>query len=64
MEFHKTIMGKRFYDSDLPRLIDSLNKLTSAIEKSNALKEKGIKEGKLQKVKDLKAQVIENKTKS
>jgi hypothetical protein len=64
MEFHKTIIGKRFYDSDLPRLIDSLNKLTSAIEKSNVLKEKGIKEGKLQKVKDLKAQVIENKTKS
>lgn len=45
-EFHKTTIGQKFYNTDLPRLIESLNKLSSAIEKQNAINEKLLKENK------------------
>lgn len=63
MEFHKTLMGKKFYDGDLPRLIESINRLTAALEKSNALKEKSIKENKAQAVKN-RLKVSESNTNS
>ena len=38
--FYKTPMGKKYYDHDLPRLIESQNRLAAAIEKQNLLSEK------------------------
>ena len=58
MEFHKTSMGKKFYDADLPRLIQSINRLSDALEKSNALREKDIKENKIAASKKPKAPLI------
>jgi hypothetical protein len=55
MEFHKTSMGKKFYDADLPKLIQSINRLSDALEKSIALREKDIKENKKAVSKKLKA---------
>ena len=46
MEFHKTIMGKKYYENDLPSLIKSLNKLSEAIEAQNLLTEKMLTENK------------------
>jgi hypothetical protein len=46
MEFHKTIMGKKYYENDLPLLIKSLNKLSEAIEAQNLLTEKMLTENK------------------
>lgn len=39
-EFHKTPMGRKFYDSDLPRLISVLEKIATKMEESNKLDEK------------------------
>jgi len=64
MEFHKTSMGKKFYDIDLPKLIQSINRLSDALEKSNALREKDIKENKIAASKKLKAQIAESKPNS
>ena len=38
--FHNTKMGHKYYNHDLPRLIESNNKLAAAIEKQNVLNEK------------------------
>tara|TARA_R100000005_G_C4989203_1_gene196937 strand:+ start:855 stop:1046 length:192 start_codon:yes stop_codon:yes gene_type:complete len=38
--FYKTPMGKKYYEHDLPRLIESQNRLAAAIEKQNKLFEK------------------------
>ena len=37
--FFKTPMGKKYYEHDLPKLIESQNRLASAIEKQNKLNE-------------------------
>jgi len=39
-EFHNTMMGKKYYEHDLPKLIESQNRLAAAIEKQNQLNEK------------------------
>lgn len=39
-DFHKTIMGQKFYSSDLPELIRTLSRLTEAVEYKNELTEK------------------------
>ena len=64
MEFNKTSMVKKLYDADLPRLIQSINRLSDALEKSNALREKDIKENKIAASKKLKAQITESKPNS
>ena len=46
MEFYKTSIGKKFYENDLPALIQSLNKLSEAIESQNSLTEELVKENK------------------
>jgi len=40
IEFFQTIMGRRYYESNLPRQIDAMNRLADAIEEQNKLKEK------------------------
>jgi hypothetical protein len=39
-DFHNTMMGKKYYEHDLPKLIESQNRLAAAIEKQNQLNEK------------------------
>jgi hypothetical protein len=45
-DFHKTIMGKKFYEGDLPSLIKSINRLSEALEAQNIINEKLLKENK------------------
>ena len=42
INFHETVMGRRFYDAQLPSLIKSIDRLAKAVEEQNAL----LKEGK------------------
>lgn len=42
INFHETVMGRRFYDVQLPSLIKSIDRLAKAVEEQNAL----LKEGK------------------
>tara|TARA_R110000787_G_scaffold176239_3_gene288462 strand:+ start:689 stop:856 length:168 start_codon:yes stop_codon:yes gene_type:complete len=39
-EFHKTIMGKKYYERDLPRLIESNQELAKQLKRQNDLNEK------------------------
>ena len=41
-DFHKTMIGKKYYQKDLPALIESQNRLAVAIEKQNKIEEKKI----------------------
>ena len=38
--FYRTPMGKKYYEHDLPKLIESQNRLAEAIEKQNKLLER------------------------
>lgn len=49
LEFHETVMGKRYYEATLPRQIEAMNRLATAIERQNELKEQELK---LQQEKD------------
>lgn len=42
-EFYKTMMGKKYYQKDLPELIASNNRLAAAIEKRNKILERQLK---------------------
>ena len=42
-EFYRTSMGRKFYESDLPRLISVLEKIANKMEESNKLDEKKFK---------------------
>ena len=39
-EFFQTMMGRKFYEHDVPELIKAFNRLSEAIEESNALMKK------------------------
>jgi len=36
-EFYQTVMGKRFFETQLPELIKTMSRLADAIEKANTL---------------------------
>ena len=38
-DFYRTPMGRKFYDADLPKLIDVLEKLGKHMEESNQLQD-------------------------
>ena len=40
MEFIRSMYGKRFFDGQLPRLIQALERIADALEKQNENKEK------------------------
>lgn len=46
--FHETVMGNRFFTSQLPQLIRALNRLSEAVEESNRLKAAESTDGKEQ----------------
>jgi hypothetical protein len=49
-DFHKTVMGQKFYTADLPKLITVLEKIATKMDESNKLEEKRFKlEEKLMK---------------
>lgn len=37
--FHETTYGKRFFDSQLPKLIKELGRIADALEKQNQIKQ-------------------------
>jgi hypothetical protein len=39
IEFIRTITGKRFFDAQLPRLIQALERIADALEKANEIKQ-------------------------
>lgn len=39
-DFYKTSMGRKFYESDLPRLINALENISKRLDESNKLDEK------------------------
>ena len=40
IKFHETMYGKRFFESQLPKLIKELERIADALEKQNTKKEK------------------------
>lgn len=42
-DFHRTPMGRKFYESDLPKLVSVLEKIANKMEESNKLDEKRFK---------------------
>jgi hypothetical protein len=66
-DFHKTAMGRKFYDNDIPKLISALEKIANKLDESNKLEEKKFKlEEKLirHKLKDLNESFTVNKVKN
>ena len=39
-EFYRTAAGRRFFESDIPALIEALQKISTQLERSNELGEK------------------------
>lgn len=37
VQFHETMMGRKFYENDLPGLVKAVNRLADAVEESNRL---------------------------
>lgn len=40
MEFFQTILGRRFYEGDVPRITKSLEKIATELKRQNDLKER------------------------
>lgn len=40
MQLHETSLGRRFFESQLPKLIKELGRIADALEKANEIKEK------------------------
>lgn len=50
-DFYRTAAGRRFFESDIPALIEALQKISTQLEKANELGEKKRRvEEKLQKL--------------
>jgi hypothetical protein len=50
-DFYRTAAGRRFFESDIPALIEALQKISNQLERSNELGEKKRRvEEKLQKL--------------
>ena len=58
--FHKTPIGRKFYDSQVPKIISALEKIADNLEKLNKLTEKGNKLDEMLLRKQVK-QINENK---
>jgi hypothetical protein len=39
-DFYRTAAGRRFFESDIPALIEALQKISNQLERSNELREK------------------------
>lgn len=39
-EFYRTTAGRRFFESDMPALVEALQKISTQLEKANELAEK------------------------
>lgn len=42
-DFFRTSMGRKYYESDIPKLVSVLEKISSQMEKANLLEEKKFK---------------------
>lgn len=66
-EFNKTVLGKKFYETDVPKLINVLEKIAKGLEQSNILAERKYKlEEKLLKhqLKEINEQLKENENRA
>lgn len=43
MEFFETILGKRFYEGQVPKMIKALEDIATELKRANDLKEKELK---------------------
>ena len=41
-EFFQTRMGQKFFEGDIPRMIDAINRLAEAVEENNRLQKEVI----------------------
>ncbi len=48
-DFHKTPMGKKYYEHDLPRLIESNQELAKQLKRQNDINEKLLRIEKIKK---------------
>ena len=48
-DFHKTPMGKKYYEHDLPRLIESNQELAKQLKRQNDINEKLLRLEKVKK---------------
>ena len=39
-DFYRTAAGRRFFETDIPALVEALQKISTQLEKSNEIKEK------------------------
>jgi hypothetical protein len=44
LEFFQTIMGRKYYEHDVPEIARQLKRIADALEKQNELKEKELKD--------------------
>lgn len=43
LQFHETVYGKHYFEYQLPKLTDAIERLANAVEKQNRLLEEDIK---------------------
>jgi hypothetical protein len=52
-EFFQTMMGQKFYQGDIPRIADALEKIAKELKRQNDLKEKEVSDkGEVEPKKD------------
>lgn len=42
-QFHETILGRRFYENHIPKLIEKLDSIANELKRSNDMKERELK---------------------
>ena len=52
-DFYRTAAGRRFFESDIPALIEALQKISTQLEKANELGEKKRREENIKEEKRL-----------
>lgn len=63
-EFFRTVIGRKFYEGDIPKLISVLEKIGNQMEKANLLEEKKFRldeKLKMMQIKNLNEQSKSNK---
>ena len=46
MEFYKTSMGRKYYEVDVPKIIDALLRIANALDEQNSAAKQKLKEDK------------------
>lgn len=54
-EFHKTAAGRKFYETDMPRLINALEKIASKLDEYSKIENKKLKLAEKETIKRFKS---------